>query len=129
MQLVLANLLLDHDPLKALIGKRIHWDVMGQGLALPFVVMFAISRVNNYHMAGRDGYVMSRIQFDCRGRTAAEARSVAEAVSGRLSGFRGDFAGVRFLGCFEEGQRTRHDKDGNVIWFTDSRDFMIHWTE
>jgi hypothetical protein len=129
MQLVLANLLLAHDPLKALIGNRIHWDAMGQGQALPFVVMFAISRVNHYHMGGRLNYVMSRVQFDCRGTTAAQARAVAEAISNRLSGFRGDFSGFRFLGCFEEGQRTRYDKDGNVTWFTDSRDYLIHWSE
>lgn len=127
MQTVLANLLLAHPPLKTLISNKIQWDVMGQGQALPYVVMFAISRVTDYGMSGASGYETTRVQFDCRGASAAQARSVAEALKTRLSGFRGDFAGHRFLGCFEEGQRTRHDKDGPATWFTDSRDYLIHW--
>ena len=127
MQTVLANLLLAHAPLKALIDTRIHWDTMPQGLALPNIVMFAISGVTDYTMQGASGYVMTRVQFDSRGRTAAEARAVANALQDRLSGFSGLYSGYRFQGCFAQGQRTRFDKDGNVTWFTDSRDFTIHW--
>lgn len=127
MQQVLANLLLAHHPLKALVGNNIQWDTMGQGSPLPYVVMFVISGVTDYTMEGASGYVATRIQFDCRGRTAAEARSAADALRDRLSGFRGVYSGVQFQGCFEMGQRTRFDRDGLVSWFTDSRDYMIHW--
>lgn len=127
MQKVLANLLLAHAPLQALVGNKIQWDVMGQGQSLPFVVMYVVSGVRDYTMAGASGYVATRVQFDCRGTTAAQARSVADALTDRLSGFRGVFAGYDFMGCFEESQRTRQDKDGTLTWFTDSRDFSIHW--
>jgi hypothetical protein len=127
MQTKLANLLLAYGPLAALIGNRIHWDMLPQGSAQPAVVMFVVSGVTDYTMSGASGYVMTRVQFDSRGRTAAEARSVAEAIRQRLSGFRGVFQGYQFQGCFEAGQRTRHDKDGPALWFTDSRDYQIHW--
>lgn len=127
MQLVLANLLLAHVPLKALVGNNLHWDTMVQGAALPNVVMFAVSGVTDYTMKGASGCVMTRVQFDCRGKSAAEARSVANAVFDHLSGFSGVFSGFMFQGCFEQSQRTRFDKDGGVTWFTDSRDYVIHW--
>ena len=129
MQTVLANLLIAHAPLKALVDTHIHWDNMPQGLALPNIVMFAISGVTDYTMQGASGYVMTRVQFDCRGTTAAQARQVANALKDRLSGFRGLYAGYEFQGCFEQGQRTRFDRDPPAAWYTDSRDFTIHWAK
>ena len=127
MQKVLANLLLAHAPLQALVGNKIQWDAMGQGQTLPFVVMYVVSGITDYTMAGATGYVETRVQFDARGRSAAEARSIAEAIRDRLSGFSGVFAGFHFMASFEQGQRTRHDKDGTTTWFTDSRDYTLHW--
>lgn len=127
MQLVLANFLLAHPPLAALVANRIHWDVMLQGQPLPNIVMFVISGITDYTMQGPSGYAMTRVQFDCRGSTAAEARSVAQALQTRLSGFSGPFEDFAFQGCFEQSQRTRADKDDGSVWFTDSRDFTIHW--
>lgn len=129
MQQVLANLLLAHQPLKTLVGTNVHWDTMVQGAPLPYVVMFVISGVTDYTMEGASGYVQSRVQIDSRGATAASARAVANALRERLSGFRGLYAGYQFQGCFEMGQRTRFDKEGTASWFTDSRDFMIHWAK
>lgn len=127
MQTKLAGLLLAHAPLAALIGNRIQWDTLPQGSPQPSIVMYVISGVTDYTMQGASGYVMTRVQFDCRGATAANARAVAEALEARLSGFRGEFGGYRFQGCFAQGQRTRFDKDSVTSWFTDSRDFTIHW--
>lgn len=127
MQKVLANLLLAYQPLKDLVSNRVQWDTMGQGAPFPNVVMYVISGVTDYTMAGASGYVSTRVQFDSRGRTAAEARSVADALAARLSGFSGLYSGFDFQGCFVMGQRTSFDKDGPTSWFTDSRDVMIHW--
>jgi len=127
MQTVLANFLLGYVPLKSLIGNLAHWDEVSQGSALPAVVMYVVSGVTDYTMAGASGYVATRVQFDCRGKTAAEARAVANALAVRLSGYRGVFEGVEFQGCFEQSQRTSSGKDGPAKWFTDSRDYMIHW--
>ena len=127
MQTKLAGLLLAHPPLAALVGNRVQWDTLPQGADQPSIVMYVISGVTDYTMQGASGYVQTRVQFDCRGETAADARAVAEVLNVRLSGFRGDFGGYRFQGAFAQGQRTRFDKDGPTNWFTDSRDFTIHW--
>lgn len=127
MQLVLANLLLSHAPLAALISNRAHWDEMPQGQPLPNIVMFVVSGVTNYTMKGPKPPFMARIQFDCRGGSAAQARGVAEALETKLSGFSGVFQGFDFQGCFEQSQRTGSGKDGALKWFYDSRDYTIHW--
>lgn len=127
MQTKLAPLLLTHEPLAELVGDRIDWDTLPQGSAQGSVVMYVVSGVTDYTMAGASGYVATRVQFDCRGATAAKARAIAEAVAAKLSGFRGTFQGISFQGCFQAGQRTGFDKDGPESWFTDSRDFLIHW--
>jgi hypothetical protein len=123
MQLVLANLLLEHAPLEAIVGNRVHWDATPQGQGMPNVVMFVVSGVTDYTMAGASGYVMTRVQIDCRGQSAADSRAIAEAVRDRLSGFSGPYDGFSFQGCFAQGQRTRFDANG----YTDSRDYTIHW--
>jgi len=127
MQTKLMPLLLTHEPLKALIGNRIAWDTLPQGSAQGSVVMYVVSGVTDYTMAGASGYVMTRVQFDCRGETSAKARAIADALEDKLSGFRGVYQGFHFQGAFQQGQRTRFDKDGPDKWFTDSRDFTIHW--
>ena len=127
MQTVLSNLILDHAPLAALVGNHAHWDEMLQGTPLPNVVMFVISGVTNYTMNGPKPPFMARVQFDCRGTSAAQARAVAEALEEKLSGGFGVFQGFDFQGCFEQSQRTGSDKDGASRWFYDSRDYNIHW--
>jgi hypothetical protein len=127
MQTVLANLLKSHAPLEALVGSTIDWDETPQGVALPSIVMFVVSGIIDYAYSGATGYVVTRVQFDCRGSTAAAARAVAVALDGKLSGFSGEFEGIEFQGCFARGQRTRHDKIDAKTWFTDGRDFEIHW--
>lgn len=127
MQTKLAGLLLADATLAALIGNRVQWDTLPQGSAQPSIVMYVISGVPDYTMQGASGYVQTRVQFDCRGMTAASARAVAEALETRLSGFRGTFGGFKFQGIFMQGQRTRFDKDAAASWYTDSRDAVIHW--
>lgn len=124
MQLVLANLLLEHAPLAALIGNRIHWDRLPRDVSRPAVVMHLVSDVPNYHLLGPSGLVDSRVQFDCQAGTAVEARAVAEALDARFSGFRGIYDGIKFGGAFRLSRRSRSDGDSDVV-FTRSMDFRI----
>lgn len=127
MQTKLANLLRAHAPLMTLVGRRVVWDTLPQGSPQPSIVMFVVSGVTDYTMAGASGLVMTRVQFDCRGESAAEARAVADALSERLSGLSTVFEGFHFQGCFAQGRRTRFEKAEAETWFTDSPDFTIHW--
>lgn len=127
MQRVLANLLIAHAPLFALVNNRIHWARMPQGLPMPNITMHKISGVTDYVMSGASGFVTTRVQFDCKGKTLAEAQSVAERLVQRLSGFRGIFAGYHFQGCFIDGEGQDDGKDGTADWFIERRDVIFHW--
>lgn len=127
MQIVLANLCLAHAPLASLIGNRIHWDEIPQGLSGPSVVMHLVSGIPGYTHSGADGLEMSRVQFDCSGTSAAEARAVADALDARLSGFRGTYDGFKFGGAFRQSRRSRSEKDGADGGFTASMDYLIWW--
>lgn len=129
MQTKLANLLLAHAPLAALVGNRVQWDVLPQGQPQGSIAMSIISSITDYHMAGASGFVQNRVQFDCRDGSAAKARAIAEALNARLSGFKGVFEGYQFQGCFEAGQRTSFGMVDSHKWFTDSRDYLISWTK
>ncbi|HEV7344264.1 MAG TPA: DUF3168 domain-containing protein [Devosia sp.] len=127
MQTTLANLLLAHAPLAALVGNRVQWDTLPQGSPQGTISMTLVSGVKDYHMLGPSGFATARVQFDCRDATAAKARAIANALEDRLSGFSGVFQGYQFKGCFEVGHRTSFGQVGAHTWFTDSRDYMISW--
>lgn len=127
MQTKLANLVLAHAPLAALVGNHVQWDTLPQGSPQGTIGMTLVSGVKDYHMLGPSGLATARVQFDCRDGTAAKARAIADALEARLSGFRGIFQGYKFMGCFEVGQRTSFGKVEAHTWFTDSRDYTITW--
>lgn len=129
MQSKLANLLLAHAPLAAMVGNRVQWDVLPQGIPNGTISMSVVSGIPDYTMAGASGLVFARIQFDCRDATAAKARAIATALSARLSGFRGVFQGYYFQGCFEANQRTSFGMVDGHQWFTDLRDYTIYWAK
>lgn len=129
MQTKLANLLLAHAPLAALVGNRVFWDTLPQGSPQGSISMTVVSGIPDYHMGGPSGLVFARIQFDCRDGSAAKARAIAEALNARLSGFKGEFEGYKFQGCFEANQRTSFGMVDSHKWFTDSRDYEIHWAK
>lgn len=128
MQTKLANLLASYAPLAALVpAARIQWDTLPQGTPQGSIGMTLVSGIVDYHMAGPSGLEFARVQFDCRDSTAAKARAIAEALKEKLSGFAGEFEGYKFMGCFQVAQRTSFGKVEASTWFTDSRDFEIHW--
>lgn len=127
MQDVLANLLLSFPPLRAMVDDRIDWDATPQGQTGPRIVMFVISDPRTYTSDGQVNHFMTRVQFDCRANTALERRLLGEALDALLSGFRGEFEGVRFDGLFKDGHNTRFDSDGPDQWFTAQIDYRIFW--
>jgi hypothetical protein len=89
MEDALTDLLLGHTALTTLVGAKITPSVRQQATGLPAVVLTRISGQRDYHMAGASGLTESRFQIDCYGKTWPQAKSVARAVIGRLSGFNG----------------------------------------
>lgn len=127
MQTKLANLVLAYAPLAALVGNRVQWDTLPQGTPVGTISMTLVSGITDYHMMGPSGLEFARVQFDCRDASAAKARTIADTLKARLSGFRGEFEGYKFMGCFQAAQRTSFGKVDANTWFTDSRDYEITW--
>jgi hypothetical protein len=128
MEEVLANLLLAHAPIPAIVGNKVFWDELPQGLEHPSIVMFLISAPRGHTYTGVDQLHRDRVQFDCRAATADQRRLLAEALDARLGGFKGTFEGVTFQGAFNQGRRGRSEKDGATGSFTASIDYLIVWS-
>lgn len=127
MELVLANLLFAHAPLAAMIGNRLHWDELPQGVTGAAGVMRLITSIPGMTYQGAIAQTEARVQFDWRASTADERRAIVDALDARLNGFKGVFDGIDFQGCFKQSHRTSSLKDGAARWFTASVDYQIWW--
>lgn len=97
--------LLAHAPLTALVGTKIKFGTADQGTAAPYVVLNAISKVQDYLYSGPDALVSTRMQIDCFALTWKSAISVARAIEARLSGAKFTQGSTRFEGVFLDAQR------------------------
>lgn len=128
MELILPNFLLAAAPIAGIIGNKVFWDELPQGMEGCSIIMFLISAPRGHTYAGPDSVHRDRVQFDCHATTADQRRLLAEALDARLGGYRGTFDGVQFQGVFKQGHRTRSDKDGASGSFTASIDYLIVWS-
>jgi hypothetical protein len=126
MEESLAALLLAHVPLTTLTSTRIHWLRAPQGVGTPYVTLQMISRTPDVSHAGPTGLNAARVQIDCYGLTYTSAKSVARAVEGRLSGYRGTHSGTTFDGVFKDSERDGYDDEASTDkLFRVSMDFII----
>lgn len=84
MEEQLVARLLATPSLSALVGNRINWGERVKKELLPAITMLCVSPGRNYVHGGADPCGNPRIQFDCYGATAAEAKSVARALRDTL---------------------------------------------
>jgi hypothetical protein len=127
MQEDLTSFLLADTALADLLGDgdRLYWNVKEQGKPDPSAVIYLITGLPDYHMAGPSGFVESRVQIDCRGATAADALELARAIEARLSGYRGVQGTTKFKGIFKQSERSRYDAQPAPGVHVQSADFQI----
>ena len=75
--------------LLATLGHPVAWGGLGQGTALPRIVLWDISGNEGLTLDGADGVIRGRVQVDCYGAPYLQALTLARAVRGLLSGYRG----------------------------------------
>lgn len=123
----LVALLLEESTLSALVGSKVWWSQAVQGEAPPYVTLRVISAPRDYHMQGASGLVESRVQIDCDAATYAAAKSVARAVEGALSGFKGTQGNTKFLAVFLDQERDSNEEltGTSKRMFRTSLDFLI----
>lgn len=129
MEEALFDVLKTHAALTALVGTnpaRIYWMRAPQGSPKPYVVLQAISSVPDVTHGGPSGLVAARVQADCYSDSYGTAKTVARAVTGRLSGFRGSSSGVVFDGVFKDAERDEYEDEASTDkLFRVSMDFII----
>jgi len=108
-----------------LVGTTINWSVIPQGGAATGIVMFKVSAVPSYRMAGTVDLVESRVQIDARSPDYDTALAVGRAVEALLSGFKGTKSGVRFDGIFKLNERQDFDDTGAQTFHRVSADYQI----
>jgi hypothetical protein len=96
---------LDNPVLAALVGTRISDTKLPQNPVLPAVTYFQVSGRSHIDIP----FAMPLIQFTAWGRTRAEARSVADAISWALHRYRGTKGGVKIERIALQGDMDLYD--------------------
>lgn len=125
MEEALRTLLLTSSDLTDVVATNLSWGVLGQGKAKPGVVMFLISGLPDYHMAGPSGLVQSRVQIDCRATKWTDAKAAARAIEETLSGYSGVINSIKFNGIFKDGARSGFEETGAEKFYLESADYLI----
>lgn len=111
MQQALIDHLLGSPPVNGLAGTRIRPAMRGQNDNTPCVVVSLISSVPAYHLSGQSDLAESRVQIDCWGTNASEARGLARAVKVSLPKQPWSRSGIDFGGTFQIGERQSFEGD------------------
>lgn len=125
MEEELRALLLADAAIAALVGRRVDWTSRPQGNALPAIVLHLIDGAEGYTLQGRDGLFRGRVQVDCWGDTARQAKMTARAVIGLLAGYRGGgFQGVFHVSGADDRAGGSNEADRP---FRSRLDFTMNW--
>lgn len=84
MEEQLVARLLGTPSLSALVGNRITWGERVKKERLPAITMLGVSPGRNYVHGGADPTGNPRVQFDCYGASAMQAKAVARALRDTL---------------------------------------------
>jgi hypothetical protein len=126
---LIARLIADSG-VAAIAAGRVYPGARPQGAALPAIVLHRIDGAPLYADEGEVGLAEARIQIDCWATTYGEAKTLARAVTGALSGFAGTVAGTVFQ--FIELDAERDLREGGAeaadYPFRTALDFLV-WTE
>lgn len=111
--------------LAALVGDRIDWGIIPQGIADPNIVLYRIASAPAYTMQGADELDSVLVQASIRALSHASALAVRDALVARVSGFKGTVGVTDFRGIFIRAERHGSEKPNNVLYHTVQLDLDI----
>lgn len=129
MKTALIGMLLDHQPLTALVGQRINWSRRAQGQALPCVILEVIASVPAVLLNRQTTLKDTMVQIDTYATTVASADAVASAIKSALDGLATIRDGIMFQGVFarnEQGFLETGDTAEDRIYRV-SLDYSVIW--
>ena len=111
--------------LASVAGGQRYWTQAPQGVAAPYVVLIRISGTPSYTYKGRAGHTPSRVQANCYGRNALEAKALSRAVIAALDCRRGGI--IQGIFVDNEGRDLTAPEAGKAAaLFAVAVDFIIH---
>lgn len=114
----------------AVVDEKVSWFERARDDALPVLVLTKVSAGRDYTHGGADGLDGPRVQFDCLGRTDAEALALKRAVVACMeqAATVGD---TLFHNAFLEGETwiAQGEQDGGEALFQLSLDFIFYHEE
>lgn len=108
MEQDIRALLLAASGVTDICGTRINFGANPQGAALPAIVLNTVSDVQGVVLTAPEGHAEARVQVDCYASTYGAAKTLANAVRSRLTGY----AGGDIQGVFQASSRDY--RDGNT---------------
>lgn len=106
------------------VGTRVHWTLVPQDSALPYIRLQTVSDLRPSDLEGYDGTRETRVQADCFATRHAAARTLAEAViAAAIAPFTQD--GVAFGRIEAEGPRDLGDDTPQGYIHQSSLDLLI----
>lgn len=109
MEEALITYLLGVSAVSSVLSDRLNYNTKPQSTLLPCAVIQRVSGEPVYESNGASGLEESRIQVDCYGASYAEAKTVARAIIGALSGVRFIQGSIHFNSCFINFQNDRFE--------------------
>jgi hypothetical protein len=118
----------------ALIGSRMFFDVLPQGVDLPAAIISRESERYEHELSSRAGIVHTRVSIECHSATRLEADAIARAMlTSDIDSIKGTNYGVNFRGVMiDDGQRAFviESRDGqDDRRYVTTFDFMVSHTE
>jgi hypothetical protein len=104
----------------------VDWGMTAQSFNPPRIVLYRISGGDDYTMAGRTGYTLTRVQIDCYAASVGAAKLLGRQVKTALSGHRSG----AIKGVFLQNERDLSpDTDGAATLGRVVLDFFVHHQE
>jgi hypothetical protein len=130
MEAAFIALILSDPAVAAIAGSRVFPMSRPQGSVLPAITSTRISGGPLYADEGEVGLEYARIQVDCWASTYGAAKLLAQAVTGRLSGFEGTIAGKVFQDISLDLEQDLREGGGDAAQypFRTALDFIV-WVE
>jgi hypothetical protein len=76
----LRSRLINDAAVTAVVGSKVHWGIVPQGTALPYIRLQTISDPRPAHLQGYESARVTRVQCDCFAASYGAARGLAEKV-------------------------------------------------
>ena len=130
MEEALTALLLADDDLAALIGTRVHWGRLPDGVGnWPYIVLQVVSDPSEHDLDGPVDLRQARVQADVYGDDYGQAVAAKRAMLALLSGFRAVAHGVDFRAVFVLDDRDMTDRaaGGERYLFRRMVDLRVTW--